>query len=192
MDPSTFTPADVVVQYRDASTSGASAPTATTTPTLVVPLAAGSTSAGSTTYLVRFPSRTLVGTYSYQVGPRIGDRIRYALADGTPTSVGNNMDQNADGTAGQDPRIAAFTGLSPGDVYAVPRPSPTVATTFSGSVFAPPYDTASLPLQIVGPHVAATIDYPAPPASSRRPSPTRARSTRRSPSAATPAGRSRR
>ena len=163
VDPSTFTPADVVVQYRDASTSGASAPTATTTPTLVVPLAAGSTSAGSTTYLVRFPSRTLVGTYSYQVGPRIGDRIRYALADGTPTSVGNNMDQNADGTAGQDPRIAAFTGLSPGDVYAVPRPSPTVATTFSGSVFAPPYDTASLPLQIVGPHVAATIDYPAPP-----------------------------
>ena len=162
VDPGTFTPADVVIQYRSPSTSGAAAPTSTISPTSVVPLAAGTTLAGSTTYLVRFPSQTLVGTYAYQVGPQVFDRIRYALADGTPTSAGNPMDQNADSTAGQDPRVSAFTGLTPGDVYAVPRPAPAVATTFSGSVFAPPYDTASLPLQIVGPHVAATVDYLAP------------------------------
>ena len=46
--------------------------------------------------------------------------------------AGAPMDQNADGTADQNALTVPFTGLTPGDVYAVPAPQPTAPVTFFG------------------------------------------------------------
>ncbi|MGC8642896.1 MAG: proprotein convertase P-domain-containing protein, partial [Isosphaeraceae bacterium] len=83
------------------------------------------------------------------------------LQDGAP------MDQNADGTPDQNPLVTPFTGLTPGDVYAVPAPQPTTAVTFSaaawtggtnngGYILAPPFDQNMLPLIVPGPHLIST------------------------------------
>ena len=46
---------------------------------------------------------------------------------------GDPMDQNADGTSDQNALTTPFTGLTPGDVYAVPTPQPTTPVTFHGA-----------------------------------------------------------
>ena len=43
---------------------------------------------------------------------------------------GAPLDQNADGTSDQNPLTTPFTGLTPGDVYAVPMPQPSVPVVF--------------------------------------------------------------
>ena len=69
--------------------------------------------------------------------------------------TGDPMDQNADGTADQNAVTTAFTGLTPGDVYAVPTPQPTTAVTFLGaaSILSPPFNQNTLPLIVPGPQV---------------------------------------
>ena len=69
---------------------------------------------------------------------------------------GDPMDQNADGTADQNPLTTAFTGLTPGDVYAVPTPQPTVAGHVlhgAASILSPPFNQNTLPLIVPGPQV---------------------------------------
>ncbi len=70
---------------------------------------------------------------------------------------GNAMDQNSDGTPGQDPETTPFTGLTPGDDFVTPMPAPTGPVTFSGPGLPPgPYASNSLPLIVAGPHVTTT------------------------------------
>ena len=69
------------------------------------------------------------------------------------------MDQNADGTADENPLTTPFTGLTPGDVYAVPTPQPSVPVTFGPnplSILQPPFNQNTLPLIVPGPQVTST------------------------------------
>ena len=77
------------------------------------------------------------------------------------------MDQNADAITDQNPLVTAFTGLTPGDVYATPAPQPTSPVTFSaaaytggtytgGYILSAPFNQNMLPLIVPGPHVAST------------------------------------
>ena len=71
------------------------------------------------------------------------------------------MDQNADGTPDQNPLTLAdgFTGMTPGDVYAVPTPQPTAAVTFTEppqSILSPPFNQNTLPLIVPGPQIVST------------------------------------
>ena len=69
------------------------------------------------------------------------------------------MDQNADGTVDQNPLTNPFTGLTPGDVYAVPQPQPIVPVTFGPtplSILQPPFNQNSLPIIVPGPQVVST------------------------------------
>ncbi len=67
------------------------------------------------------------------------------------------MDQNADGTTDENPlnSTEGYTGLTPGDVYAVPTPQLTQAVTFTTaqSILSPPFNQNTLPLIISGPQV---------------------------------------
>ncbi len=76
----------------------------------------------------------------------------YGLVAGAP------MDQNADGTADQNPLTIPFTGLTPGDVYAAPAPAPTKKVTFSNaaSILNPPFNQNTLPLSVPGPQILST------------------------------------
>jgi len=76
----------------------------------------------------------------------------YGLQTGAPD------DQNADGTADQNAVTTPYTGLTPGDVYAVPTPQPTTAVTFFGaaSILSPPFNQNTLPLIVPGPQVLST------------------------------------
>jgi subtilisin-like proprotein convertase family protein len=78
----------------------------------------------------------------------------YGLQTGAP------MDQNADGTTDENPLTMpdGYTGLTPGDVYAVPTPDPTVPMTFTTaqSILTPPFSQNTLPLIVPGPQVIAT------------------------------------
>ena len=59
------------------------------------------------------------------------------LQEGAP------MDQNADGKPDENPLTTPFTGTTPGDVYAVPTPQPTVPITFGPdplSILQPPFN----------------------------------------------------
>jgi len=88
----------------------------------------------------------------------VGARFSYSIALAPASLNGNAMDQNADAIPGQDPETSPFTGLTPGDDYAVPGPAPTSATAvFSGpGLPAGPYNTSTLPLIVAGPHIVAT------------------------------------
>ncbi len=126
VDPTTLTDADVIVQFRSPTTP-------LTSPATNIPVAAGAAialNAANTTFFVPFQTpQTAVGTYSYAVGPNILDKHR------TPTTLGNSMDQNADGT-----QSVGF-GV---DTYSTPRST-------SGSPFSVPYATDTLPIIIPGP-----------------------------------------
>ena len=57
-----------------------------------------------------------------------------------------------------------FTGLTPGDVYAMPTPQPIVPVTFQGvfgingntGILEPPFNQNTLPLIVPGPQVVST------------------------------------
>ena len=67
------------------------------------------------------------------------------------------MDQNADGTADENPLTTPFTGLSPGDAYLAPMPQTSAAFTFNATnLFNPPFDQNTLPLIMPGPYVTST------------------------------------
>ena len=159
IDPSSFTVADVRVFYRDTTNGNPFIPLRVTG---VAPL-------DGMTFEVNFnptqrPDGTpsgitnFTGTYSYVVAPTITDTIRSANRDGSLRLGGNPMDQNADGTPGQNPLATPFTGLTPGDAYAAPMPKPLVPTLFDSalSILRPPFDTLTLPLIVSGPYVVST------------------------------------
>jgi subtilisin-like proprotein convertase family protein len=118
-------------------------------PTGVTPLDPGPF--GATTFLVRFTPVAQAGTISYSIGPDVQDRIRTVLSTGSgPVTVnGNQMDQNADGTAGE----TSTTVPNQNDAFAAPRP-------LNGVPFTAPYDTTTLPLIVPGPHILAEQTYP--------------------------------
>jgi subtilisin-like proprotein convertase family protein len=131
--------------------------------TLTIPT--GGNTSGSLSETIALPPAFLAGLLSGTYTLHISDNNNLdsgTLASWsivlTPKSLnGNAMDQNADGTPGQDPETTPFTGLTPGDDYSVPNPSPTTPTTFSGSGLpVGPYASDSLPLIVSGPHVVVT------------------------------------
>ena len=72
---------------------------------------------------------------------------------------GDPLDQNADGTADENPLSTPFTGLTPGDIYAVPSPAPAVPVTFGTnplSILKPAFDPNTLPLIVPGPQILST------------------------------------
>ncbi len=81
------------------------------------------------------------GTYSYLIAPDNGAGL--AISSPVESFVGKTlrtsdpMDQNADGTPDENPLTMpnGFVGSTPGDVYAVPAPAPTItSTTFEGFI----------------------------------------------------------
>ena len=76
----------------------------------------------------------------------------YALQAGAP------MDQNADGTADENPLVTPYTGTTPGDVYAVPAPSTANTVTYSSAatILNPPFNQNTLPLIVPGPQILST------------------------------------
>ena len=81
--------------------------------------------------------------------------------------TGAPMDQNADGLADENPLTTPYTGLAPGDVYAVPTPQPIAPATFSaaaytggtntgGYILNAPFNQNTLPLIVSGPQVETT------------------------------------
>ncbi len=84
-----------------------------------------------------------MGTYSYSIAPTVSDRIR------TTTPTGTKMDQNADGTAGENKASAGQN-----DSYSDPRP-------LGGVPFTGPFDSTTLPLMVTGSHIAAVQNYAA-------------------------------
>ena len=73
------------------------------------------------------------GTYTLTIDDGVknntGTLISWSITvnSSAPSFVLQNgaaMDQNADGTADENPLTTPFTGLTPGDVYAVPTPQP--------------------------------------------------------------------
>jgi len=150
-----FTPADVLVYYHDTVNGGpfVGVPVLGVTP--VLSSAVGNL--GYTRFRVEFAASGLVGTYSYIVLPTITDQIRTVAAGAT--KVGNDVDQNADGVAGQNPLTAVYVGLTPGDAFVAPMPAPKAATTFGPdplSLLRPPFDSKTLPLIVPGAHLAGT------------------------------------
>ena len=78
---------------------------------------------------------------------------QFVLQDGAP------MDQNADGTGDENPLTTPITSTTPGDVYAVPTPDPSVPITFGPnplSILQPPFNQNTLPLIVPGPQVLST------------------------------------
>jgi subtilisin-like proprotein convertase family protein len=77
----------------------------------------------------------------------------FVLQNGAP------MDQNADGTPDENPLTTQFTGTTPGDVYAVPTPTPSVPVAFGPnplSILEPPFNQNTLPLIVPGPQILST------------------------------------
>ena len=110
---------------------------------------------GANKFLVRFQPQSRIGTYSYAVGPDSTtsnpgpqDMIRSPLGD--PNVLGNYMDQNANGTAGEFPTQGP-PKASGGDTYAVPTP------VNNGPNFLAPYNQLTLPLIVPGPHVVTSF-----------------------------------
>jgi subtilisin-like proprotein convertase family protein len=130
--------AGIVVIHRD-TTTPQTAPGDVLTVTSVAAVDPGPF--GATTFLVKFdpsplaaPGKTFIGTYSYEVSPVIGDRIRTADAAGHVVTNGNLMDQAADALPGSTP-------------YQAPQPT-------AGGVS---FSQDTLPLIVPGPHVATTF-----------------------------------
>ena len=71
------------------------------------------------------------------------------------------MDQNANGIADENPLTLAngYTGLTPGDVYAVPTPQLDGAGHLHHgpqSILSPPFNQNTLPLIVPGPQIVST------------------------------------
>ena len=74
----------------------------------------------------------------------------FGLQSGAP------MDQNADGTADENPITTAYTGTTPGDVYAVPAPTGMRTYTSAASILTFPFNQNTLPLSVPGPQILST------------------------------------
>src|SRR5262249_31776118 len=145
IDPTSFTPDQVGIVYRDVMTPGQNVG-APITGITVTPV-----DNTDTTFLIQFPGQTTVGTYSYTIGPDIRDLVR------TPAGPGHLMDQNQDAVGGQTPADGS-TGF-PGDLFSAP--SPTTNSRFFNfgtglQFFGPPYDQDTQPIILPGPHVTNT------------------------------------
>jgi subtilisin-like proprotein convertase family protein len=163
VDPQTVTPANILVTYRDVTTSG-SAKGVTVLVTNVTPLfdpdfanldsnfntTAAQARFGARRFLISFAPQSGTGTYSYTVLPTVSDRIVNPITQ----AAGNLMDQNGNGTQGETPSTALGPKPTLGDAYAIPRPVPPM--TAFGTGFQPPYDPETLPLIVPGPHVVRT------------------------------------
>jgi len=105
-------------------------------------------------------TRTFDGTFTIQ-GAAQSPEIGSALGTIRP---GHLMDQDGDGIGGRNPNAGGngpagslLVGLSPGDVYAAPRPNPVDPQIFNGQNINPPYDPTTLPLMISGPRVVRSF-----------------------------------
>jgi subtilisin-like proprotein convertase family protein len=137
VDPGSFTASDVQVSYLSTVPGAVRVPVAIGTITPLDP-----TPLGATAFFVNFAApQTATGTYSYAVGPFINDRIRSPISN----APGNNMDENANATAGEQ-----ATSSSGGDVYSAPTP------VNNGPNFQAPFSQQTLPLVIPGPHIVST------------------------------------
>jgi subtilisin-like proprotein convertase family protein len=138
IDPHSFGAADVRLMYQN-PTLPASMPTDESMDVHnVMPLDGNSSLA--TTFLVQLLNPlSMVGAYSYSVGPNIRDGIRTIGAGGL-VNPGNFMDQDMNAVP-NEPNV---------DAFAAPRP-------LNGIPFQLPYDSNTLPLIIPGPHVVSTF-----------------------------------
>jgi hypothetical protein len=137
VDPGSFTPAAIQVQYRsyDPLSSPVNIPVNQV-------IALNTNSIGATTFFIHFTNpQVATGTYSYVVLPLVRDRIRHPVGGG----LGNFMDQNSNSVAGQP-----ATPSTGGDSYAAPSPN------FNGPNFLAPYDRDTLPIIVPGPYIAKT------------------------------------
>ncbi|MDR3638959.1 MAG: proprotein convertase P-domain-containing protein [Isosphaeraceae bacterium] len=127
----------------------------------------------SSTLLASMNGGVVDGTWILQISDNVPGNIGQlnnwtltvhstAPATSPVLSTGNMMDQNANAVTDEDATQAPVTGLTPGDVYAVPTPDSTVPTTYnltpgSATPFPQgPYNTNTLPLIVSGPHVVST------------------------------------
>jgi subtilisin-like proprotein convertase family protein len=144
---STFVKGDVQVFYHDTTNGDPSVPL---TVTGIVALDGDGFTADA--FQITFstsavPNGDYTGTYSYLIAPDNGAGL--AISSPIETYIGTTlrtsdpMDQNADGTSDENPLTMGngYTGLTPGDVYAVPTPAPKLpsiafnATLEEGSTF---------------------------------------------------------
>ena len=162
INPATFTTGDVEVFYHDTTDGDPSVKLNVT----------GVTAVSSTQFTITFDPTppaanpadyNYTGTYSYLIAPDAGPGTTPISAPmwsyvGGTLRTGDPMDQNADGTPDENAVTTLYTGLTPGDVYAVPTPQPVVPTTFLGalSILHPPFDENTLPLTVPGPQVLST------------------------------------
>ena len=162
-----FTTADALVYYHDTVNGSAFIPLRIVSVEPDVSSAVGDL--GYTRFRVEFDPTTrpdgtasgltnnFVGTYSYIVLPTITDQVRTVVAGAT--RLGNEVDQNADAIAGQNPLTTVYVGLTPGDAYVAPMPAPKTARAFGPdplSLLAPPFNSKTLPLIVPGAHLAGT------------------------------------
>ena len=108
------------------------------------------------------------GTYQLVIDDGVSNNIGTLLSwsitveSSLPSSQlqeGAPMDQNADGKPDENPLTTPFTGLTPGDVYAIPTPQPTVPITFGPnplSILQPPFNQNTVPLIVPGPQILST------------------------------------
>ena len=114
---------------------------------------------------MRLTPYNYTGTYSYMILPDDGSTggttpitapvWSYITVNGKPVlRQGDPMDQNADGTVDENPLTLpkGYTGLTPGDVYAVPEPQPVKPIKFTTalSILQPPFNLNTLPLIVPG------------------------------------------
>ena len=174
---STFTNANVLVYYHDVVNGDPLVPLTVLGVTPVTSSGSGpNDSFGYTEFTVTFdplppgtPQPTAAapynytGTYSYMILPDnstgtpisspIWSFVKGVLREDDPD------DQNASGTVDQNPLTTPITSLTPGDVYAVPMPQPSMAITFGPnplSILQPPFNQTTLPLIVPGTQVLST------------------------------------
>lgn len=140
IDPSTFTPADITVIYRDTTTSGNTngvvIPVKSVVPqpmTFTIPDGFPpntNPNLGATTFIVNFQTpQTATGTYSYFINPNVNDRIRQNV-----TNIGGPRVYSSTGTQSNLRVPAAYTG---GETF----PS-RVASNFTTSTITVPASTS--------------------------------------------------
>ncbi|HEX3446680.1 MAG TPA: hypothetical protein VHS97_00395, partial [Isosphaeraceae bacterium] len=161
VDPNTVSVGDVKVFYHDTSNTSSS---------IALPVASFLPTAGGTSSTTQFTivfnaaaaGPIYTGTYSYLIAPDNGSGLIISTPvesyKGTVLGTYDRMDQNADGTSDQNAVTTAFTGLTPGDVYAAPAPQPLTPIQFLGaaSILTPPFNQNTLPLIVPGPQALST------------------------------------
>jgi hypothetical protein len=152
VDISSFTKAAVRIEYRDTNGNPTDISNLVTGVSAVNtgPFGPRKVSSGflATQFLIHLTADGSPGTYSYSVGPLIHDDIRQAadLKTAAKGALGNFMDQDS---KGQDPTDRSGTP-DPSDAFYAPNPTnPTVGALG----FQAPYDPATLPLIVPGPHI---------------------------------------